>query len=242
MSKLLIVEGSNILKGMFKTLLDAENAFDYQLVGTYKEAKKLLAQSRYEFAVVEHKLKDAPHGEIIALFNKHNIAPLIFTSEIDEDFFEAFESANISDYILKEKFNNVASVIKKLKQFQENKKVTILTVNDSHIYTTYLKHNLGLQSFKVITTSNNEEALQKIKLHPELKLMIINNSEPYVNALALIKDIKAEKNAPNLKILVLSEETNSYETATLLNAGADDYLVKDFSRKEFYVRVYQNTK
>ena len=44
----------------------------------------------------------------------------------------------------------------------------------------------------------------------------------------------------DMKILVLSEESNAYSTSALLHSGADDYLIKDFSRDEFYVRVYQN--
>ncbi len=240
MSKLLVVEGSNIVRGVFKELLDKNQQFDYVLTGSYKEAKKELSKTRYEFAVVERSLKDAPNGEIIALLNKHNVAPIVYTQEIDEDFFEVFEGAQIVDYVLKQKHNNLVNVISKLNRLKANKKVTILIVNDSHIYTTYLKQNLNLHSFKVISAANNEEAMQKIELHPDIQLIIVDNSEPYVHALELIQDVRLYKKSEDIKILVMAEEPNSYETARYLNAGADDYIVKQFSRNEFYVRVYQN--
>ncbi|MDF1883939.1 response regulator [Sulfurimonas sp. SAG-AH-194-C21] len=240
MSKLLIVEDSIIVQAVFKEMLDAINNFDYDLVSTYKEAKKLLDQRRYEYGVVERILPDAPNGEIIALFNKHYLAPLVFTKTIDEDFFDDFEGAHIVEYIQKIKHNNEAYVLKKLLQLQENKQKTILLVSDSNIFGSYLKQNLNLHSFKVFSALNTEQAYEKLSLHPETSLLIIDSAGAYVNTKEIVSYAKAHQLNPDLKILVLVEETNSYETSELLSAGADDFLVKDFSRSEFYVRVYQN--
>lgn len=240
MSKLLIVEDSIIVQAVFKELLDGISNFDYDLVSTYAEAKKLLSKRRYEYGVVEHILKDAPNGEIIALFNKHHLAPLVFTKTIDEDFFDDFEGAQIVDYIQKVKYNNEAIVIKKLLQLQSNKQKTVLLVSDSRIYSAYLKQNLNLHSFKVFNASNSEESYEKLDLHPETSLLIIDSNAPYVNTMNIVKDARKKHSSDELKIIVLVEETNSYETSRLLSAGADDYIVKDFSRAEFYVRVYQN--
>ena len=242
MPKLLVVQESNIARGVFKELLDKDGGFEYVLVGSYKEAKQELLKTRYEFAVVDISLKDAPNGEVIALLNKHNIAPLVYIKAFDEDFFEVFEGAQIVDYILKQNHNNTFIAMQKLQRLRENKKVTLLVVNDSHIYSVYLKQNLKLHSFKVISATNNEEALEKLELHPDIQLMIIDNSEPYVNALELIEVIRKHKTAGEMKILTLADEANSYETAEYLNLGADDYLVKQFSRSEFYVRIYKNIK
>jgi len=127
--------------------------------------KELLEKNTYGYGSVERNLEDAPKGEIIALFNKHNIASLVFTKEIDEVFFDSFESAKI-----------------------------------------------------------------------------IDNIEPNINALELIENIRQRKDKKSLKIMVLAEKPNLYFTSSLLNAGANDYIIKPFSRDEFYVRVYQNIK
>ena len=240
MAKLLVVEGSNIVKGVFKELLDKDGSFDYELAGTFAEAKALLQKSRYEYAVVERILSDAPKGEIIPLLNKYNVAPLLFTKEIDEDFFESFEGAQIVEYILKHKYNNITHVMEKLKQLQENKKITVMVVSDSHIYSTYLKQNLNLHSFKVLNASNNEELLEKLELHPEVSLLILDSQSTYLNPLVVIDKIRNYLKSSQLKILQIVEDVNAYETSTLLSAGADDFIVKPFSRHEFYTRIYQN--
>ena len=238
MAKLLIVQDSIIEQVIFKELLEKVDDFDYDIVDSYAAAKELLSKARYEFCVVDHILKDAPHGEIIALFNKYNLAPLVFTSKIDEDFFDDFEGAKIIDYIQKVNHDNEEKVIKMVQQLKANKKTTVMLVSDSSIFSSYQKSNLQLHGFKVLTASNNDDAYAKIDLHPEISLLIIDSNEPYVKTLDIIQHTRKISDKTN--ILIFSETNNSYFTSQMLKAGANDYLIKDFSRDEFYVRVYQN--
>ena len=240
MSKLLVIEDSIIVQTILKKLLDDTPGFDYDFASSYKEAKLFLSQRRYEYSVTTRTLKDAPNGEIIALLNKHNLAPIIFSSEINEDFFEDFEAAQIIEYIKKIKNKNEILVVQKLLQLKANKQITVLVVSDSKIYSTYLKQNLTLHNFKVFIAHNNEEAYEKLRLHPETSLLMIDSNEPYVKTLEIVEFARTQAPSQNLKIVVLSQESNSYFTSSMLHAGADDYLLKEFSRDEFYVRVYQN--
>lgn len=242
MAKLLVVEGSNIVRSVFKSLLEDNGEFEFDLVATYVEAKTLLTQTRYDYAVVERRLSDAKDGEIIPLLNKHNVTPLVFTKEIDEAFFEVFDGSQIVDYVIKQKYNNVSNVIDKLSKLKANRDISVLIVNNSRVYTNYLKQNLNLHSFNVISAASNEEAIQKIGLHPEIKILIVDENRPDVDALELVRDVRLEKSSADLKILALVHEPNLFSTGTLLSNGVDDYIVKEFSRSEFYVRIYQNLK
>ena len=247
MSKLLIVEESTILCGIFKKLLDHDGGFNYDVVQTYKEAQEFLSKYRYEFSVVSRNLTDASHGEIIALLNKHNVSPIVYTTSIDEDFMESFESANIVEYILRHRYDNVKYVIKRLNQLKENKKRTVLIVHKSELDRRYLKQNLSLHHFKVIIVDSAYEALQKLEVHKDICLVLVNNELAQVagleevNGLELVRRIRKMKRE-NLGIIALAQESNSYETSFFLNEGADDYLISQFSRDEFYVRIYQNLK
>ena len=99
MIKLLIVEERVILRGVFNSLLCKDNVFDFDIVETYQEAKELLNNKKYEYAVVSRTLKDAKDGEIIALLNRYDIAPIVYIDELDEEFIDSFESAHIVDYV-----------------------------------------------------------------------------------------------------------------------------------------------
>ncbi len=239
MTKLLVVECSGIVRGVFNELLGKDGNFDFDLVATYAEAQELLKSNKYQLAVVERNLEDAPKGEIIALLNKHDIAPLVFTTEIDEVFFESFESAQISDYILKQKYNNITYVVEKLKELQENKNRTVLVVSSSHTYVNYLKRNLELHNFSVLSATELQSASLVMDEHPETELVVLDK---HPNSLEWIETIRQRKNAQELKIVVIDDKLNAYSTSSLLNSGADDFIIKPFSRDEFYVRVYQNLK
>ena len=247
MSKLLIVEESTILCGIFKRLLGQDGGFDFDVVSNYKDAKDLLCKYRYEFSVVSRTLPDANHGEIIALLNKHNVAPIVYTVSIDEDFMESFESANIVEYILRHRYDNVKYVISRLNQLKRNKQKTVIVAHKSEIYRRYLKQNLSLHNFKVILAESAYEVLQKFEVHPEINLLLVNNELSQVNGLEDVNGLELVRRVrkmqlENLSIIALADESNSYETSFFLNEGADDYLINQYSRDEFYVRIYQNLK
>jgi len=242
MAKLLIIEDSKTLCMVFDELLNKYTDFDFDIAMTYEEAKIFLSQTRYEFAVADMNLPDANNGEIIALLNKHNVAPIVFTAIFDESFREGFETARIVDYVLKERFENIIYVVEKLKQLEANKEKMVLVVDDSALYASFLKQNFILHHFKVISASNGKEALEKLELHPEIELVITDYHMPVMDGLEFVREIRKKRSRKELSIIVLTSDTNSYTTSRFLKDGANDYITKPFSRDEFYARIYQNVE
>ncbi len=240
MAKLLIIEDSKMLCKIFDELLRKYTNFNFEIAQTFAEAETFLSKTRYEFAVADMNLPDAQSGEIVALLNRHNIAPIVFTGIFDEEFRDGFESANIIDYVLKERYENIIYVIEKLKQLELNKQKTVLVVDDSALYASYVKQNFMLHHFKVLTASNGAEALKSLEVHPEIELIITDYHMPVMDGLELVRKIRKKKTKKELAILVLTSDTNSYATSRFLKEGANDYITKPFSRDEFYARVYQN--
>lgn len=240
MANLLIIEDSKMLCNIFDNLLSKYTEFDYDIVETYTQAKQHISKKRYEFAVADMNLPDAKHGEIIALLNKHNIAPIVFTGILDEEFRDGFENAFIVDYVLKERYENIVYVVEKLKQLEQNKKKKVLIVDDSTLYSNYLKQNLLIHHFKVITAPNGKEALLKLEAHPDIELIITDYHMPEMDGLQLLRNIRKKRTKKTLSVVVLTSDTNSYTTSKFLKDGANDYITKPFSRDEFYARIYQN--
>jgi len=245
MSRLLIVEEDSTLCTIFKQLLDTENTFQVDIVQTYKEAQVYLNRYRYEFSVVSRTLPDATEGKIIALLNKYNVAPIVYATEIDEDFIESYESASIVEYILRHRYANVEHVVARLRELQKNKKRLVVIAHKSEIYARYLKQNLLLHNFQVIVTHTAPEAIKKLELHPLADILIVDNELKQLagldgfDGIELVKRVK-KLNLQNLKIISLASESNAYITSRFLNEGADDYLINQYSRDEFYIRIYQN--
>lgn len=242
MAKLLVVESDVDIARSFSELLSMYEEFEVDIVDTYQNAQSLLKLYRYEFGVADLELHDAPNGEIIALFNKHNVSPIIFTDNVDEDFLETYESSSIVDYALKDKADSLYLIVNKLRQLVLNKKATILIISNSQTYTHYLKQNLSMHNFKIILATNSADTLKKIDIHPEINLIVTEYDLPYVNGLELVKKIRTTKSKKELKILTLTNDPESLVTLSFLQEGANDYLIKPFTRNELYTSIYKNVE
>lgn len=240
MSRVLIVEDSQMLCRIMKDLLEKFTDFDHDFAYTYQEAHDLLNEHRYDFAITDLHLPDANDGQIVALVNRFDLAPIIFTADINEEMRDAYESSNIIDYVLKERYDNIVGVIEKLLQLEANRKKKVLIVEDSLTYRYYLKNNLALHQFQLFEAANGEVALQVLEKNPDIELVVTDYHMPVMDGLELTRKIRRKFPKKELSIIVLSSETNSYTTSKFLKEGANDYINKPFSRDEFYARIYHN--
>jgi len=239
MAKLLIVENDTKYREVFNELLE-DTDFNYDIVSSYKEAQNLLKRWRYEFAVTDLELVDSSDGQIISLFNRHNVAPIIFATEIDEDFLEVYESAKIADYLIKDNESSLPLVVEKLEQLKANKQTTLLVVDDSILYANFIKQNLVIHKFKVLTAPNGQVALERLKEHPEIQLIITNHRMKLMDGIELTQKVRETKDKQALPILALSTLSDADTTSLFLQAGANDYLTKPFIRDELYEKIYEN--
>ncbi len=240
MSRVLIIEDSKMLCTIMKDLLNRFTNFDYDIAGTYAQAEAFLKEHTYDYAVTDLHLPDCEDGQAVALVNRHDIAPVIFTSDMSEELRDSFESSNIVDYILKENYDNIVSVIEKLLQLEENREKKVLIVDDSFTYRYYLKNNLSLHQFKVLEADNGSQALEVISLNPDIELVITDYHMPVMDGLELTRKVRKKFSKKEMAIITLTSETKSYVTSKFLKEGANDYITKPFSRDELYARIYQN--
>ena len=240
MARVLIVEDSDMLCKIMRDLLDKFTDFEYDIVKTYKDTMKALQTHTYDFAVTDLHLPDANEGQVVTLVNRYAIAPIVFTSDISEEMRDSFESANVVDYILKERYDNIVEVIEKLLQLMANRKKKVLIVDDSFTYRYHLRNNLSMHQFEILEAANGSVALSVIEEHPDIELVITDFYMPIMDGLELTKKIRRKHSKKDMAIIALTSETKSHITSQFLKAGANDYITKPYSRDEFYARIYQN--
>ena len=240
MERVLIIEDSQMLCRIMRDLLDKFTDFKYDFANTYAEAEALLEEHKYDFSIVDLNLPDAASGQSVPLVNRYDIAPIIFTGMLSDELRDTFESSNIIDYILKERYDNIVYVIEKLLQLQANRKKKVLIVEDSFTYRYYLKNNLSMHQFQIFEASHGKEALSIIEKHPDIELVLTDYHMPIMDGLELTRHIRKKHSKKDMAIIALSSETKSYITSKFLKEGANDFITKPFSRDEFYARIYQN--
>lgn len=112
----------------------------------------------------------------------------------------------------------------------------LLIVEDEQQLGSNLKKILELKGFAVDWVEDGEKALSRATLyHSDYDVIILDLSLPSMDGMALTRAIRAEKITTPIIILTGKGETES--KVDLLNAGADDYVVKPFSHEELIARI-----
>jgi signal transduction histidine kinase/AraC-like DNA-binding protein len=90
--------------------------------------------------------------------------------------------------------------------------------------------------YKVIATSNGEEALSKaVEMIPDLILTDV--MMPAMDGITLCGKIKTTKATNHIPVVMLTAKADSDSKVEGLETGADDYLAKPFNGRELMVRV-----
>jgi DNA-binding response OmpR family regulator len=110
---------------------------------------------------------------------------------------------------------------------------TILLVDDEDSIQTLLTYPLERDGYKVVQSRDGEDALRKFDENA-FDLVVLDVMLPRVDGLEVCKRIRAESNVP---IIMLTARGEELDKVLGLELGADDYITKPFSIREFRSRV-----
>lgn len=113
----------------------------------------------------------------------------------------------------------------------------ILIVDDDIGLLKMLKNFFEIKGYSVITAENGLEALEKIKVVPDIILLDINM--PKIDGLEVCRRIRDKISCP---ILFLTAKVDEQDRVNGLLSGGDDYILKPFSLKELEARIIAHLK
>ncbi|MFY4774628.1 winged helix-turn-helix domain-containing protein [Metabacillus sp. RGM 3146] len=110
----------------------------------------------------------------------------------------------------------------------------ILVVDDEQSILTLLQYNLEQAGFDVVTALDGEDGLQKGLIeNPEL--MVLDLMLPKMDGIEVCKQLRQQKIM--VPILMLTAKDDEFDKVLGLELGADDYMTKPFSPREFVARI-----
>ncbi|MCB9422553.1 MAG: response regulator transcription factor [Ardenticatenaceae bacterium] len=112
-------------------------------------------------------------------------------------------------------------------------KKLVLVVDDEVALRDFVRRNLEIRGFQVLTAANGLEALALFNAHP-VDLAILDLMMPHMSGLETIQRIRQESLIPIVVLSALGEEADKIKA---LNLGADDYLTKPFGVGELLARI-----
>jgi DNA-binding response OmpR family regulator len=110
---------------------------------------------------------------------------------------------------------------------------TILLVDDEDAVQKLLTYPLEREGFRVLQARDGEEALERFAVE-RVDLVVLDIMLPKLDGLEVCKRMRAASTVP---IIMLTARDDELDKVLGLELGADDYITKPFSIREFRSRV-----
>ena len=110
---------------------------------------------------------------------------------------------------------------------------TILLVDDEDAVQKLLTYPLEHEGFRVLQARDGEEALRRFEAE-HVDLVVLDLMLPKLDGLEVCRRLRAQSGVP---IIMLTARDDELDKVVGLELGADDYITKPFSIREFRSRV-----
>ena len=111
----------------------------------------------------------------------------------------------------------------------------VLVLEDESSIRSFIVINLTRAGYEIIEAESGEEALEKLKEHPEVRVALLDVMLPGIDGFEVCRRIRATNT--RIGIIMLTARSQEMDKVTGLMTGADDYVTKPFSPAELTARV-----
>jgi two-component system chemotaxis response regulator CheY len=109
--------------------------------------------------------------------------------------------------------------------------VRALVIDDSKAIRIILRRLLGELGFEVAEAADGREALERLNgpMGP-FDLALVDWNMPEMNGLEFVREVRGQGGHEDLTMVMVTTETESGQVVRALAAGANEYIMKPFSR------------
>lgn len=112
----------------------------------------------------------------------------------------------------------------------------ILVVEDEEDIRTLVRYNLEAEGFAVVEASDGERGLN-LAAKERPALIVLDLMLPGLSGLEVCRLLRTKEETAHVPILILTARATEIDKVLGLEMGADDYVTKPFSPREFVARV-----
>jgi two-component system chemotaxis response regulator CheY len=106
-----------------------------------------------------------------------------------------------------------------------------LVIDDSRVVRLLIGNILRDIGMQVVEAATGREALDQLTRSPDVELVLVDWNMPEMNGLEFIQAVRAQPAYDALRVLMVTTETESEQVLRALNAGANEYVMKPFTKE-----------
>src|SRR5689334_22884256 len=205
------------------------------------EALLAFGGERFTCAVIDLELSDSGQDAVVDRIRGHGIPAIVLTHSIDERMRQQLRAGNVVDYVVNRNPADLEHVAYLAARLRENHQVKVIVADASSSFRSYAKWLLDNYRYTSFMAANGREAMNLLRRHPDVSLVLADFNMPGMSGIELIEAIRVDYRREDLAIIGLSDGSQPGLSAMMIKTGANDFLTKPFQVEEFYCRVTQNT-
>lgn len=105
-----------------------------------------------------------------------------------------------------------------------------LVIDDSRTVRAIIGKILHEEGLEVIEAANGREGLEQLRESPDVELVLVDWNMPEMNGLEFIRAVRADRTWDPVRIMMVTTETEQGQVIRALDAGANEYVMKPFTR------------
>jgi two-component system chemotaxis response regulator CheY len=114
----------------------------------------------------------------------------------------------------------------------------VLVVDDSRAMRSMLRMFVQEVGFEVVEAADGALAMEAMRAHaPDIGLCLVDWNMPNVDGLAFVKMLRRERAFADVKVMMVSAESDMGKVARALMVGADEYAIKPMTREAFHEKL-----
>lgn len=106
-----------------------------------------------------------------------------------------------------------------------------MVIDDSRAIRMILSRTLTQCGYDVAQAANGREALQLLDQTEGVSLILVDWNMPEMNGLDFIRTLRADRRYGSVKLMMVTTETQIEQMVTAIEAGANEYVMKPFTRE-----------
>ena len=110
----------------------------------------------------------------------------------------------------------------------------VLVVDDEELIRNVIKEYCLIDNYEVIEASNGLEAIEMVKEHNDIDIIILDVMMPKLDGFSAFTRIREIRSIPTI---ILSARNEEFDKLIGFDLGIDDYVTKPFSPKELMARI-----
>lgn len=106
-----------------------------------------------------------------------------------------------------------------------------IVIDDSRAIRALLGKFLRELGFEVSEAGDGKEALERLQENPGATVAMVDWNMPEMDGYDFICSVRANQAYDNLRLIMVTTETEMNQVAKALEAGADEYVMKPFTKE-----------